>query len=286
LSRRFTTSFNSIADKLIEDLKLRGAPRTHKVAIAPINHLRKTFGKKKIALIKDHMFWDLHVPRARKENPKRNLNKDRKLFIQVLNHAKYLRLISSGPGKIAKPNLTSDIGREVSDEELQLLINHSPKVLKFQIEIAVNTGMRKGEIFSIRYDYCDLNRNIIHLPKEVTKTRRGRGVPISTELSSKIKAMKEISNSPYIFPGKYSNELPQCDNKRGWQRARRVSGVSCRFHDLRHTAATRKLRAGASMGNVSLVMGMGERVLRDIYQHLTVEDLRPTAVSGAFKISS
>lgn len=59
-----------------------------------------------------------------------------------------------------------------------------------------------------------------------------------------------------------------------------LGGVNCRFHDLRHTAATRKLRSGASIHMVSLVLGMSVKILTSIYQHLTVEDLRATAVSG------
>ena len=43
--------------------------------------------------------------------------------------------------------------------------------------------------------------------------------------------------------------------KKGWQAAKRRAGVTCRFHDLRHTGCTRMLEAGVPFSVVSDIMG-------------------------------
>ena len=48
---------------------------------------------------------------------------------------------------------------------------------------------------------------------------------------------------------------PVGDWKEGWEAARTRAGVTCRFHDLRHTGCTRMLEAGVPFSVVSEVMG-------------------------------
>jgi integrase len=48
---------------------------------------------------------------------------------------------------------------------------------------------------------------------------------------------------------------PVGDWKEGWEAARNRAGVTCRFHDLRHTGCTRMLEAGVPFSVVSEIMG-------------------------------
>jgi len=43
--------------------------------------------------------------------------------------------------------------------------------------------------------------------------------------------------------------------KTSWTTAKTVAGVSCRFHDLRHTIVTRLLEKGAAFATVAVVLG-------------------------------
>src|SRR5262249_14596714 len=49
--------------------------------------------------------------------------------------------------------------------------------------------------------------------------------------------------------------LPIGDWKEGWEAAKSRAGVTCRFHDLRHTGCTRMLEAGVPFSVVSDIMG-------------------------------
>jgi len=48
---------------------------------------------------------------------------------------------------------------------------------------------------------------------------------------------------------------PVGDWKEGWEAAKKRAGVTCRFHDLRHTGCTRMLEAGVPFSVVSEIMG-------------------------------
>jgi Phage integrase family len=48
---------------------------------------------------------------------------------------------------------------------------------------------------------------------------------------------------------------PVGDWKEGWEAAKKRAGVSCRFHDLRHTGCTRMLEAGVPFSVVGEIMG-------------------------------
>jgi integrase len=49
--------------------------------------------------------------------------------------------------------------------------------------------------------------------------------------------------------------VPIGDRKEAWEAAKKRAGISCRFHDLRHTACTRRLESGTPLSVVATVMG-------------------------------
>jgi integrase len=60
-----------------------------------------------------------------------------------------------------------------------------------------------------------------------------------------------------FLPCVYSTDptKPIGDWKEAWEAARERAGLSCRFHDLRHTACTRTLENGVPLSVVATIMG-------------------------------
>jgi integrase len=62
--------------------------------------------------------------------------------------------------------------------------------------------------------------------------------------------------------------------KYAWRDARKRTGVSCRFHDLRHTGCTRLLEAGVSHPVVAEIMGWSTstaiRMIKEVYGHISL----------------
>jgi integrase len=104
------------------------------------------------------------------------------------------------------------------------------------IQMAVETGMRRGELLAMRWSNVDLNARKVH----VTTTKNGypRTVPLSTCACQTLGNLQQ--NGDRVFPVT-ANAV-----RLAWERLKRRAGVNgLRFHDLRHEAISRFL-SGAS----------------------------------------
>lgn len=274
-------TFEEIIDEVMDAHKSR-SKRTYIGCIGSAKALKKTFQNTDASKIVPDDFYSLHVKRLREENPKRNLNNDRKMFIRAMYISYRRGLIRTPPIRIPKPDLEKAGGRELSFIEIKALLNNctNPE-LKLQIQLALKTGMRLREILFLRWEYIDLTKGVISLPAAQTKTRRARAFPIARDLILKLSDRKFTKGSEIVFPSRIKAGVPAYDNKKAWKNLLKRTGIKARFHDLRHTSATIKARAGISRSLIARELGMSEKVLSQIYLHLNVEDLRESAEAVA-----
>lgn len=278
MPRKRGVSFDFLVDELLLYLKCTKAKRTHLVAVSPCAHLLKTFRGKPAGEANSRGAWAQHVARARAENPKRSLNKDRKLWRQILFFGYESGYLDRPPPRIPKPDPEGEVGRELSDKEIDALVtNASNPKIKFQIKVAFLTGMRKGEILNLEWSWIDVESASINIPPQATKTRRGRMVPICQFLLGKFLERQKASESRFVFPAKHNPHRPQSCNNRDWVTTKLLAKVKCRFNDLRHTNITRRLRAGTSPFIASKIVGNSEKVLKRIYEHLSINDIKNAA---------
>jgi integrase len=170
-------------------------------------------------------------------------------------------LINSNPiSNVPKPRPNPSRERRLSDNELKYILNEKFKNPHMQniINLAIETGMRRGEILSIRNQ--NLMENYIWLPD--SKNGSPRRIP----LTIKAKAILERSTLPYsITP----NAL-----RLAWNRMLKRSGIKdLHFHDLRHEAISRFFEKGLSIPEVSLISGHKDVRQLMKYTHLKVENL-------------
>jgi integrase len=136
------------------------------------------------------------------------------------------------------------------------------------VVLALSTGCRKGEILSLRWPDVDLERGIIML--QDTKNGERRGVPLAGRA---LEVMKECSrfrrvDCNYVFP---CTSLPKpADVDRDFARAREKAGIkNCRFHDLRHSAASYLAMNGATLAEIAEVLGHKTLAMVKRYAHLS-----------------
>jgi len=151
--------------------------------------------------------------------------------------------------------------------------------LYLPFHIAINTGMRRGEVFGLHWDDLDMLKNRILVQRSysgTTKSGKSRYVPISSALE-KVLVAETFGKSYNKSKGKRTGSLVKStfDPNPALKRACRLAGVKeITFHGLRHTFATLALDAGRSPLLVSKVLGHASvSTTLDIYWNTSSETL-------------
>lgn len=147
--------------------------------------------------------------------------------------------------------------------------------LKAVVELAINTGMRRGEILALRWSWIDFIRGFIHLPSEATKTAKPRSIPMNQLVRTLLTDIRETRESrEFVFTSpKTGGSLT--DIKHGFVSAcEDAKVIDFKFHDLRHTAATRLADAGADPFVIAEILGHSDLRMTKRYTHATDERKR------------
>ncbi len=190
----------------------------------------------------------------------------------VYNPVAAVRKPAAGPGRNR---------RLLPGEERKLLAacdQASNPMLGWIVRIAIYTGMRAGEIQTLRRDQVDLAKRVVRLNK--TKNGSARTVPL---LRQATEVLQEALTHPIhpmdtdlIYwgePGRDGHRRPYEYNP-AWRRALKRAGIAdLRFHDLRHEAVSRLVEAGLGDQEVAAISGHKSMQMLRRYTHLRAEDL-------------
>ena len=134
------------------------------------------------------------------------------------------------------------------------------------VVLAIETGMRFGELVSITWNNVDLAARTIHLPD--TKNGHPRTVPLSTRALGAIRAVPS-GYEGRVFTGKPGSI------RAAFGAALKHSGVGSdmRFHDLRHEAVTRLFEKGLNPIEVGMISGHRSMSMLQRYTHLGPKEL-------------
>ncbi len=153
------------------------------------------------------------------------------------------------------------------------------------------TGIRSGEIISLTWGQVDLSRRVITVGRAKTSSGTDRRIPMNPELfevlsihaawftsdSRKRRAQTTSSRGVPRFPTDPSR--PATTIKTAWESLREQSDVSCRLHDLRHTAATKMAEAGTPESTMLLIMGHMSLAMLERYSHIRMAAKREAVES-------
>lgn len=137
-------------------------------------------------------------------------------------------------------------------------------------DLAIETALRQGMLFKLRWEWVDLDRRVIRIPTEYRSTGN-KGVPAFLPLSTK--AVTLLSSLPRSVSGLV---LPTTQNAVvcAWKRVLRKLGIAdLHWHDLRHEAASRLFERGLHPLEVASITGHKSLNMLRRYTHLRPEDL-------------
>lgn len=133
----------------------------------------------------------------------------------------------------------------------------------------IKTGARKEEILSLKWENIDFNKNTIELLH--TKSNKKRVIPLAKSLRKILLKLKNYNSSEYVFINPATGKR-YVDIKKSFNHAVEISGLKkFRFHDLRHTFATRLIEKGIDIVVVKELLGHASIQTTMIYVHSDAE---------------
>jgi integrase len=142
--------------------------------------------------------------------------------------------------------------------------------------LALGTGMRRGELLSMRW--CDFDDKRCTVTLSRTKNGHARTVPLTPQAVGTLQQLRS-SIVPAAKPRAEDLIIPMSGNavRLAFERLRRRAGVqNITFHDLRHEAVSRFVERGLSLAQVQMISGHRDLRMLMRYTHLAVDDIVKT----------
>lgn len=171
---------------------------------------------------------------------------------------------------VKKPTAAKGRTRFLSDDERVRLLAECKKfpVLNLAVILSLSTGARKEEIWALKWRHVDLNNAMIILHQ--TKNGETRGLPLVGEALALLRQHETIRqpDNDFVFAGKTADN--RLDLRKQWEAAIRGCDIQdFRYHDLRHTAASYLAMSGATLGEISEILGHKTLQMVKRYSHFT-----------------
>jgi integrase len=242
--------FHDFAKKYLKWSIENKKPSAKTREMSMMRSLDREFGEKFLHTITsfDIEGWKVKRKKANREKAKKKrevkpatVNRELAVLKTLFNKAVEWGKLKESPARKVKP-LNGGVNRlrYLMPDEVQRLISNCSDHLKPIVIVAVHTGMRKGELLSLRWDQVDFQKGIITLTD--TKNNECRHVPMDETVKSTLMALER--KTEYIFCGLKPGR-PLVWIEMSFHKALEKSGIEdFKIHDLRHTFASNLVMSG------------------------------------------
>lgn len=242
-----------------------------------VNQLDGEFGSYRLRQFTTKLVELFQTRKIREEKKPATINRHLATLKHMFTKAVDWNMVEEGVLKrIRKVKLHEEHNRRLrylAKEECQELIKSCNAHLKPIVVTALNTGMRKSEILSLKWDNVDLRHGFILL--DVTKNGERREVPINQTLRENLEILRRGTKEqpprldiPWVFyDAKTGNRFT--DLRKAFRLACKRAGIKeFRFHDMRHTFASHLVMAGVDLATVKELLGHKTLTMTLRYAHL------------------
>jgi integrase len=253
------------------------APGSHIRDKSLSDHLVGHFGELTLAEITPSKISEYKTKRRGEGASPRTLNYELALMSHAFNLAiKEWEWVRENPvSRVAKEKVNNQIERWLTLEEQKNLLDKSPQWLQEIILFAVNTGLRQSEILDLEWSRVDLTRKTITI---LEQKNQGRDTLPLSEGALKVlqnRAEARLNGTKYVFHTRNATRISSRNLLRGFYAAAEKAGIeNLRFHDLRHTFATRLAQAGVDLYTVQKLGRWKSISMVTRYAHHHPESLR------------
>jgi integrase len=189
----------------------------------------------------------------------------------------------------------------LSEQDYQLLLSdHTEPLWHDMVYVALNTGMRMGELKGLRWEDINFKQSVIHVRRNVVRGRittpknhKSRTVPMVTHLDNHLYASRQKEG--YVFEIVEDQPLTDKECVGGlWRLCKRAGMEKFGWHRLRHTFASRLAMRSVPLRHIQQLLGHSSIVMTERYAHLSPSSLQsavdvleaPDAMFGHYMVTN
>ncbi|MEI8395244.1 MAG: site-specific integrase [Rhodospirillaceae bacterium] len=143
--------------------------------------------------------------------------------------------------------------------------------LKPMVLVSLNTGMRRGELFGLTWREADLDRREITVDGAKAKSGQTRHIPLNDEGWSVLSHWRtQVDSTPLVFPNRDGGQFNNV--RKSWEALLLAAKIEeFRWHDIRHTFASKLVMVGVDLNTVRELLGHSDIKMTLRYAHLAPE---------------
>ena len=270
--------FRKMMEKYLEEHSLPNKSReSHKRDKSIVKNLVRAFGNLMLTNIGPRDIAAYKVERRREGASPRTINYE----LTVMGHAFKIAMrewewVRENPvSRVSKEKVRNQIERWLKPDEEARLLKASAEWLRDIIMFAINTGFRQSEILDLKWPQIDFERRTVTISEQ--KNDGVDTLPLNRTVLDVLKGREASSHgSELVFPDESGKRMGNRYLQKAFTRLVKGAGIAkFRFHDLRHTFATKLVQRGVDLYTVQK-LGRWKTVSMVMrYAHHYPESLRP-----------
>ena len=140
--------------------------------------------------------------------------------------------------------------------------------LKPMTILALNTGLRRGELFNLRRESVDFVRRTLTVEGITAKSVRTRHIPLNDSAFDTLSRWVNQNDARgLVFPGPGGKRMSHISTS--WERLMKDAKIeNFRFHDCRHDFASQLVMSGVDLNTVRELLGHSDIKMTLRYAHL------------------
>jgi integrase len=270
-------TYEDLVDRYMREYSAQKAPSTHEREQYTIKVMAPYFGKRTLGEITPKVIAGYKTQRRDEGGSPSTINRELALLRHAFNVAiKEWEWCRDNPvRRVAMERVNNARVRYLTNEEFERVLQVCPAWVQPLVLVARYTGLRRGNVQTLRWDQVDLNRQVLIV--EQTKNGDPIGLPLCRRLVDLFESLRRVRHvgSPYIFSRKDGSPYPGVTVRSVFKKACRKAGIhDFRFHDLRHTFASSLVQRGVDLYQVQRLLGHRDAKMTQRYAHLAPENLR------------